>query len=103
MRIFRSRAPGFEAVRPELRSLERRLFLRGGLSLGSLALLTGCDLNGDDGVDRALRAMSRFNDKVQAALFDPSRLAETFPASAITAPFPFNAYYSEDQIREVNP
>ena len=32
-----------------------------------------------------------FNDWVQARLFNPNRLAETYPESAIKRPFPFNA------------
>jgi DMSO/TMAO reductase YedYZ molybdopterin-dependent catalytic subunit len=82
--------------------LQRRGFLRGGLSLGALTLLTGCDLGDDDAVDRVLWAMSRWNDRVQAALFNPHRLAPTFPASAITRPFPFNAYYPESRVRTVD-
>jgi DMSO/TMAO reductase YedYZ molybdopterin-dependent catalytic subunit len=46
--------------------------------------------------------MSRWNDRVQAALFDPMRLAPTFPASAITRPPRFNAFYDIDQVREVD-
>ena len=49
--------------------LERRLLLRQGLSLGALTLLTGCNLSDGDAVDRVLWAMSRWNDRVQAALF----------------------------------
>jgi len=41
--------------------------------------------------------VSRFNDKVQAWMFDPKRLAPTYPASMITRPFPFNAFYSENK------
>jgi DMSO/TMAO reductase YedYZ molybdopterin-dependent catalytic subunit len=37
--------------------------------------------------------VSQFNDRVQARLFNPNRLAETYPESAITRPFRFNAYY----------
>jgi hypothetical protein len=59
-----------------------------GLSFGSLALLTGCDLSTHSGVDAGLWAMPRFDDRVQAALFNPQRLAETYPASAISRPFP---------------
>ena len=33
-------------------------------------------------------------------LFDPTRLAPTYPESMITRPFPFNAYYGEDEVRE---
>src|SRR6476660_4306076 len=80
-------------ISPEVAKLSRRRLLRNGLSLGSLALLTGCDLSTHSGIDAALWAVLRFNDRVQAALFNPQRLAETYPASAITRPFRFNAYY----------
>ena len=48
-----------------------------------------------------LEAILGLDDKVQAALFNPHRLAETYPASAITRPFRFNAYYAEWQVRPV--
>jgi DMSO/TMAO reductase YedYZ molybdopterin-dependent catalytic subunit len=88
-------------VAPELAQISRRRLLRGGVSFGSLMLLTGCDLSTHSGVDAALWTMLRFNDRVQAALFNPHRLAPTFPASAITSPFRFNAYYPEWQTRPV--
>src|SRR5271169_5953080 len=88
-------------IAPELARLSRRRLLRHGLSLGSLALLTGCDLSTHSGVDAALWAMLGFNDRVQAALFNPQRLAETYPASAITRPFRFNAYYPVWETRMV--
>jgi len=83
--------------RPAIQKLERRLFLRQALSIGALSMLAGCDLTDDepDAIDRVLWAMSRWNDKVQAALFDPNKLAPTYLESAITNPFPFNAFYSE--------
>jgi hypothetical protein len=56
----------------------RRLFLRGTLSIGALSLLTGCNLEDDDTVDRVLSAMSRWNDRVQAALFSRTRLAPVY-------------------------
>ncbi|MBV8522868.1 MAG: molybdopterin-dependent oxidoreductase [Acetobacteraceae bacterium] len=96
------RNPDLTDQRPELVRLERRLLLRQGLSLGALTLLTGCNLHDGDAVDRVLWAMSRWNDRVQAALFNPNRLAPTYPESAITDPFPFNAYYSEAEIRTVD-
>jgi DMSO/TMAO reductase YedYZ molybdopterin-dependent catalytic subunit len=89
-------------IRPELTRLSRRGLLRNGLSLGSLALLTGCDLSTHSGVDAALWRMLHFDDRVQAALFSKDRLAETYPASAITRPFRFNAYYPEWQVRAVD-
>src|ERR1700751_2595413 len=88
-------------IAPELARLSRRRLLRNGLSLGSLALLTGCDLSTHSGIDAALWAMLRFNDRVQAALFNPQRLAQTYPASAITRPFRFNAYYPVWEVRMV--
>ena len=91
---------------PLLASLERRLFLKRGLSLGALSLLSGCELTDaltyDDRVQRLLTGMSKWNDGAQAWLFDPKRLAPEFPESMITSPFPFNAYYGEDEIRMVD-
>lgn len=80
----------------------RRLFLRGAASAGALALLTGCDIIDGDTAESALRVVSRFNDSVQAFIFDPAKLAPTYPDSAITRPFPFNAYYAEDEAPEVD-
>ena len=80
---------------------ERRDFLRRSLTLGGLAMLTGCSLVDKSGVDMALARFSRMNDEVQAWLFDPNRMAPTYPESMITRPFPFNAYYSEAEVRVV--
>jgi DMSO/TMAO reductase YedYZ molybdopterin-dependent catalytic subunit len=81
--------------------VERRLFLKRGLSLGALALLSGCELTNDEQVQKVLQAMSSWNDGAQALLFNPNRLAPEYPESAITRPFPFNAYYGEDEVRLV--
>jgi DMSO/TMAO reductase YedYZ molybdopterin-dependent catalytic subunit len=81
--------------RPKLERVERRLFLKQGLSLGALTMLSGCTLKDDDAVDRLLFAMSRFNDRAQAALFDPNKLAPTYSEAELTTPFPFNAFYEE--------
>lgn len=80
----------------------RRAFLQRSLSLGGLSLLSGCSIVDEESVEAALMKVSRFNDKAQAWLFDPNRLAPTYPDSMITRPFPFNAYYDEDEIREVD-
>jgi DMSO/TMAO reductase YedYZ molybdopterin-dependent catalytic subunit len=86
----------------QIRQLERRHLLRGGLSVGALALLTGCDLATHDGLfDRMLWSMLRFNDRMQALLFSPDRLAATFRPDQITRPFKFNAYYPVSQVRPV--
>ncbi|MBI1981317.1 MAG: molybdopterin-dependent oxidoreductase [Methylocystis sp.] len=97
-----SRRASLSAFRPQITQLERRLFLKQGLSLGALSLLSGCTLKDDDAVDRLLFAMSRFNDKMQAALFDPSRLAPTYAEADVTAPFPFNAYYEEKDVPRID-
>ena len=73
-----------------IRSIERRLFLRQGLSLGALALLSGCELTDDESVQKLLVGMSRWNDRAQGWIFRPNKLAPEFPESAITKPFPFN-------------
>ena len=80
----------------------RRQFLQRSLSLGGLSLLTGCNISDQASVDAALTTVSRFNDRVQGWLFDPSRLAPTYPDSMITRPFPFNAYYGEDEVEQVD-
>ena len=54
----------------------------------------------DDAVDRALLAVSRFNDRVQAALFRQDRLAPSYTEHDITDPFPFNAFYEEAKAPE---
>src|SRR5882724_5756017 len=80
----------------------RRRFIAGGASFGALTLLTGCDVSDSFSADTLLTHVSKFNDAVQAAIFNPNMLAPTFPESAITKPFPFNAYYSLDEAPEVD-
>jgi DMSO/TMAO reductase YedYZ molybdopterin-dependent catalytic subunit len=80
----------------------RRAFLQRSLTLGGLSLLTGCTSNSQESIEQALASISRFNDRAQALLFDPTRLAPTYPDSMITRPFPFNAYYGEDEVRIVD-
>jgi DMSO/TMAO reductase YedYZ molybdopterin-dependent catalytic subunit len=96
---------GDAVVKEALRRIElpsRRLFLQRSFTLGGLSLLTGCAIADDGSAESALMKVSRFNDKVQGWLFDPTRLAPTYPESMITRPFPFNAYYGEDEIRQVD-
>jgi DMSO/TMAO reductase YedYZ molybdopterin-dependent catalytic subunit len=85
-------------------NLQRRLFLRHGLSFGALTMLTGCDVVTNTGpVDAFLRAIGKFNDGVQAALFNPRKLAPTYPESMVPAEFRFNAQYGIDRIPNINP
>ena len=86
----------------ELQSSSRRLLGKRILTLGGLMLLSGCDLSSDKSVNTMLRTMSSFNDDAQALLFDPRKLAPTYPDSMITRPFPFNAYYDIDEVPDVD-
>lgn len=81
-----------EAAKP-LDPGTRRHFLRQVAGLGTLSLLTGCDITSGDRLEAALSGMSDWNDRVQAWLFSPRRLAREYPASMITRPFPFNSFY----------
>ncbi len=87
---------------PAIRGLQRRGLLRGGLSLGALTMLTGCDVSDDASVQAALRAVSGFNDRVQALLFDPDKLAPTYPASMVLKPPRFNAYFDIQDLQPVD-
>jgi DMSO/TMAO reductase YedYZ molybdopterin-dependent catalytic subunit len=82
--------------------LARRRFLAGGASLGALTLLTGCDVVDGVSADNLLAKVSKFNDAVQAAIFNPNTLAPTYSEKDITRPFPFNAFYSLDEAPEID-
>jgi len=88
--------------RGRIELIERRTLLRGGISLGALTMLTGCDITNRDGVQSVLSRMSHWNDRVQAWLFDPNKLAPTFPESAVMKPPRFNAYYSIEDVKPVD-
>ncbi len=75
------------------RLVARRRLLRDGLSLGALTMLTGCDISDGDAVQSALGAVSRWNDRVQAALFSGTTLAPTYPERDAVRDFRFNAFY----------
>jgi DMSO/TMAO reductase YedYZ molybdopterin-dependent catalytic subunit len=100
-RKFDSRLIVRDAQR-ELSRSTRRLFGKQILTLGGLSLLTGCSIGDEKSVNTLLRRVSRFNDDVQGWLFDPKRLAPTYPESMMTRPFPFNAYYDIDSVPEVD-
>ncbi len=88
--------------KPALARLQRRMFLRSSLSIGALSMLSGCTLQDGDTVDKVLWAMSHWNDRVQGWLFNPDRLAPTYAASQITQPFPFNAFYPEYNVPDID-
>lgn len=80
----------------------RRHFICNCLTLGGIAMLSGCDLSDNSHVELALSRVSRFNDRVQAWLFDSDHLAPIYPESMMTRPFPFNAFYSEEEAPVIN-
>ena len=82
--------------------IERRGVLRGAVSLGALTMLTGCDVTNRDSVQGVLNAMSQFNDRFQAWLFDPNRLAPTFAVADVVDPPRFNAFYNIEDIRPID-
>ena len=82
----------------QLVNVERRFLLKGALSIGALSMLTGCDATDPSIADRILHAMSKWNDDVQLAIFNPNKPAPIYTESDITDPFPFNAFYSENQV-----
>ncbi len=86
-----------------IRKPDRRALLKGGLSLGALAMLTGCDVTDNEPVQRLLWNMSFWNDRVQGWLFNPDRLAPTYPESAVDRVFRYNAFYPEEQAPVLDP
>jgi DMSO/TMAO reductase YedYZ molybdopterin-dependent catalytic subunit len=107
MRQSKRHVPGVDAsllVKDAAKLLpnpSRRTFLRNA-SIGSLVLLTGCDIVDGPSAEKALGVVSQFNDWVQARLFNPNRLAPTYPESAINRPFRFNAFYPEADAPDVD-
>jgi len=85
-----------------VRKIERRGLLRGSLSLGALVMLTGCDVETPASVETALRQISSFNDWVQSLIFDPKKLAPTYPASMVQKPPRFNAYYDIMDVKQID-
>jgi DMSO/TMAO reductase YedYZ molybdopterin-dependent catalytic subunit len=91
-----------DAHAPLIRSIERRGLLRGSLSLGAVAMLGGCSAGDETAIGRTLRAISRLNDGVQAWMFDPTRLAPTYPDSMVLKPPRFNAFYGVEDVKPVD-
>jgi DMSO/TMAO reductase YedYZ molybdopterin-dependent catalytic subunit len=80
--------------------MKRRQLLLRAMALGAAPTLEGCnydDPQHPDVADKFLHAMSAWNDRVQAALFNPHTLAPTFRPDQITRPPRFNAFYDISQ------
>ena len=82
-------------------SQDRRRLLCQGLTLGGIMMLTGCDISDNADVENVLSRMSRFNDRIQGLLFSEHNLAPEYTAADITNPFPFNAFYGDEDIPQV--
>jgi DMSO/TMAO reductase YedYZ molybdopterin-dependent catalytic subunit len=82
--------------------IDRRKVLRGAVSLGALTFLTGCDVSENSQVQTVLRAVSDWNDRVQAAIFRPNHLAPTYSESQVVIPPRFNAHYEVEDVRPVD-
>jgi DMSO/TMAO reductase YedYZ molybdopterin-dependent catalytic subunit len=104
--LFRPRKAIDQGVLTENRTLlddvNRRNALRGAISLGALTMLTGCDVSEIDPVQKALRAVSAWNDRVQEAIFRPHHLAPTYDVSQVAKPPRYNAYYPREQVKPVD-
>ena len=82
--------------------IERRGVLRGGLSLGALVMLAGCDVTNEKSVQSVLQAVSALNDRAQALLFSPDRLARTYSEAEVIKPPRFNAFYNVEDVKPVD-
>ena len=104
--IFRPKRAIDQSVLEENKKLveeiNRRKLLRGAVSLGALSLLTGCDVTDRAAVQSVLKAVSSFNDGVQAVLFRPGHLAPTFTEAEVVKPPRFNAYYEITEVKPVD-
>ena len=85
-----------------IEQIDRRKILRGAVSLGALTFLTGCDVSENSQVQTVLRAVSDWNDQVQAAIFRPNHLAPTYSESQVVIPPRFNAHYEVEDVRPVD-
>lgn len=88
--------------------MARQVVTRRGLLTG----LAGSTIAGAAGViaarnpvfrDQGLDAVSRWNDEVQAVLFSPVRLAQTYRPEKITVPFRYNGFYPEAYAPSIDP
>jgi DMSO/TMAO reductase YedYZ molybdopterin-dependent catalytic subunit len=83
-------------------TINRRNVLRGAVSLGALTFLTGCNVSEADEVQKVLRAVSDWNDRVQAFIFRPDHLAPTFSEAQVIKPPRFNAFYEVEDVKPVD-
>ena len=75
-----------EENRKLIEEIDRSKILRGAVSLGALTMLTGCNVTDRSAVQSVLRAVSEWNDGVQAFLFNPNKLAPTYTEAQVLRP-----------------
>jgi DMSO/TMAO reductase YedYZ molybdopterin-dependent catalytic subunit len=104
--LFRPLKPVDQSVlyanRRLVEDIDRRGILRGALSLGALTMLTGCDVSEDDGVQKVLRTVSAWNDRVQETIFRENHLARTYSPSQVVKPPRFNAHFPIEDVKPVD-
>lgn len=88
--------------RPLIKAMGRRGLIKDSLSLGALTMLAGCNFDTPESVEAGLRQISKFNDWIQAAIFNPNKLAPTYPASMVLKPPQFNAYYDITKVKPID-
>ncbi len=79
----------------------RRRFLRNGLTLGGIAMLTGCDLSDNANVEQALSRISRFNDRYRAGCSMAIARAG-LPGIDDHPAVPVQRFYAEEDAPDIN-
>jgi DMSO/TMAO reductase YedYZ molybdopterin-dependent catalytic subunit len=92
----------YEQTRQLRYTMSRRRLLVGGSLIAAAAVGSSVALADAARRKRWLDGMSNLNDRAQAALFDASRLAQSYGPEAIANPFPFNGFYPESMAPEVD-
>jgi len=96
--------------------IDRRNILRGSLTLGGLTLLGGRAASANEQLrpctvstvsenarlQTVLRAVSDWNDRVQAFIFRPDHLAPTYSEALVVKPPRFNAHFDVEDIKPVD-
>ncbi|MDM2837602.1 molybdopterin-dependent oxidoreductase [Citrobacter sp. Cpo086] len=91
-----------QLINRQLTQEGRRRFLKQGLTLGGITMLTGCDITNNANIESSLSQISQLNDRIQEWLFNGNLLAPVYPESMIDTNFPFNAFYSENDAPDIN-
>ena len=85
-----------------VQDINRRNLLNGAVSLGALTMLTGCTVSDTNAVQTVLQAVSKFNDRVQQAMFRSGHLAPTYREDQVVKPPRFNAFYDIEDVKPLD-